>query len=73
MSDQHTIKFTIKQDGTVYEEVYGVKGTGCIDLTDSIENQLGNIQWRKETNDYYQTVDLTQDVTLQYDQDTNKE
>ena len=73
MSEQETIKFTIKQDGTVYEEVYGIKGTQCIDLTESIENQLGNVQWRKETEDYYKPVNLNKDVTLQYDQDTNKE
>ena len=51
---EQTIKFSIRQDGTVTEEVIGVKGTQCIDLTESIESKLGNIQWRKETPDYYQ-------------------
>ena len=28
-----SIKFTIRQDGTVTEEVIGVTGTQCLDLT----------------------------------------
>ena len=40
---KETIKFTIRQDGTVLEEVSGVKGTQCLDLTESIENQLGDV------------------------------
>ena len=71
MAQQETIKFTIRQDGTVTEEVIGVKGTQCIDLTESIESKLGNIQWRKETPDYYQKQTLDKDVTLHVDQNTN--
>ena len=70
MSEQ-TIKFSIRQDGTVTEEVIGVKGTQCIDLTESIESKLGNIQWRKETPDYYQKQTLEKDVTLHVNQNTN--
>ena len=66
-----TIKFSIRQDGTVTEEVIGVKGSQCIDLTESIESKLGNIQWRKETPDYYQKQTLEKDVTLHVDQNTN--
>ena len=68
---EQTIKFSIRQDGTVTEEVIGVKGTQCIDLTESIESKLGNIQWRKETPDYYQKQTLDKDVTLHVDQNTN--
>ena len=68
---EQTIKFSIRQDGTVTEEVLGVKGTQCIDLTESIESKLGNIQWRKETPDYYQKQTLDKDVTLHVDQNTN--
>ena len=68
---EQTIKFSIGQDGTVTEEVIGVKGTQCIDLTESIESKLGNIQWRKETPDYYQKQTLEKDVTLHVDQNTN--
>ena len=68
---EQTIKFSIRQDGTVTEEVIGVKGTQCIDLTESIESKLGNIQWRKETPDYYQKQTLEKDVTLHVNQNTN--
>tara|TARA_B100000287_G_C20053183_1_gene551223 strand:- start:223 stop:417 length:195 start_codon:yes stop_codon:yes gene_type:complete len=63
---KETIKFTITQDGTVTEEVIGVKGTQCLDLTEKIENALGNIDWRKETSDYYNKAQIVenQNVTL---------
>tara|TARA_B100001996_G_scaffold3719_1_gene3179 strand:- start:2627 stop:2833 length:207 start_codon:yes stop_codon:yes gene_type:complete len=66
---QETIKFTISQDGTVTEEVMGVKGTQCLDLTEKIEEKLGIVQWRKETDEYYQTVNQEENVTLQHNQD----
>tara|TARA_B100001250_G_C19275999_1_gene561210 strand:- start:12 stop:218 length:207 start_codon:yes stop_codon:yes gene_type:complete len=66
---QETIKFTIRQDGTVTEEVMGVKGTKCLDLTEKIEEKLGTVQWRKETDEYYQTVTQEENVTLQHNQD----
>ena len=37
---QHTIKFVIKQDGTVTEEVIGVVGNECENLTKNIEEKL---------------------------------
>ena len=63
---KETIKFTITQDGRVTEEVIGVKGTQCLDLTEKIENALGDIDWRKETSDYYNKAQIveTQNVTL---------
>ena len=69
--EKQTLKFTIRQDGTVTEEVTGIKGTQCLDLTEKIENKLGKVEWRKETTDYYQTSNLQKDVTLQYDQNQN--
>ena len=69
MMKKQTIKFTIGQDGTVTEEVIGTQGTQCLDLTEKIEDKLGNVQWRKETPDYYKQ----ENVTLQYNQDQNQE
>ena len=46
----------------------GVKGTQCLDLTEKIEEQLGTVKWRKETQEYYQTVTTEENVTLQHDQ-----
>ena len=53
MAEPQRIKFCISQDGTVTEEVMGVKGTQCLNLTEKIEEQLGDIKWRKETSEYY--------------------
>ena len=71
MSEKQTLKFTIRQDGTVTEEVIGVQGTQCVNLTEKIENELGDIQWRKETSDYYKQENLQKDVTLQHNQNEN--
>ena len=65
MAQRHSIKFSISQDGTVTEEVSGVKGTQCLDLTTKIEERLGIVQWRKETPEYYQTLEQEDNVTLQ--------
>tara|TARA_B100001996_G_scaffold146349_1_gene111545 strand:+ start:342 stop:557 length:216 start_codon:yes stop_codon:yes gene_type:complete len=71
MTKQTILKFSIRQDGTVTEEVTGLKGTQCLDLTEKIEKQLGTVQWRKETDEYYQTVTEQENVTLQRNQDQN--
>tara|TARA_R100000008_G_C3420463_1_gene84630 strand:- start:109 stop:324 length:216 start_codon:yes stop_codon:yes gene_type:complete len=68
MAEAQRIKFTIKQDGTVTEEVMGVKGTQCLDLTSKIEEQLGDIKWRKETSEYYEN----ENVALQHDQNQDQ-
>ena len=62
------IKFIIAQDGTVTEEVMGVKGTQCLDLTEEIEEKLGTVKWRKETSEYYQNITTQENVTFQHDQ-----
>jgi|TARA_R100000008_G_C3536889_1_gene142556 hypothetical protein len=53
---QETIKFIIKQDGTVTEEVMGVYGDACEKLTENVEKKLGNIQYREPTADMYRSV-----------------
>ena len=52
-----TIKFTITQDGTVTEEVQGVKGSKCESLTKNIEDRLGIIENRIHTPSYYQKIE----------------
>ena len=53
---QQTIKFSIKQDGTVIEEVAGVVGTDCQNLTRTIEEKLGTVIKVQHKPEYYQTV-----------------
>ena len=38
-----TIKYTIKTDGTIEEEVQGVCGHACKRVTCSIENDVGDV------------------------------
>ena len=65
---QETIKYSIRQDGKVTQEVFNVSGDACLNLTEDIEIELGDLEDRTYTVDYYQPANLNQDVTLQYDQ-----
>ena len=61
-----TIKFTIRQDGTVTEEVIGVVGNGRQGLTKNIEEKLGEVQRVEHKSSYYQnkeTVNVDQPLT----------
>ena len=53
------IIFRILQDGTVEETVEGVVGSGCLEITEKIESDLGVVQWRKEKPEYYQQENVT--------------
>ena len=62
---QQTIKFTIRQDGTVTEEVMGVVGTDCENLTKRIEERLGVVEKVEHKPEYYQQKQtIEEDVTL---------
>ena len=66
MSRRESIKFTIRQDGTVIETVEGVYGAECENLTRNIEEKLGEVYFREPTADQFQVVpiDLEQNVTF---------
>ena len=66
---QQQIKFTIRQDGLVSEEVMGVVGDACQDLTKSIEDKLGEVTYIETKPEYYQQ----ENVTLQHNQNENQE
>ncbi len=62
---KETIKYTIRQDGNVTEEVFNVPGDVCVKMTEDIEIKLGDLQNRVYTADYYnQELDLTKDITI---------
>ena len=67
--EKETIKFSIRQDGTVDEEVFGVIGNVCQDLTKTIEEKLGNVTYVETKPEYYQQ----ENVTLQHNQNENQE
>ena len=60
--NQQKIKFTIRQDGLVTEEVFGAVGNECQDITKSIEEKLCNVNYVETKPEYYQN-----NVTLQHD------
>ena len=67
---QQSIKFTIRQDGTVTEEVMGVVGNDCQNLTKRIEERLGVVERVEYKPEYYEQKQTTEeDVTLQHHQD----
>ena len=59
---QQTIKFTIKQDGTVTEEVIGAVGIECENLTRNIEEKLGVVQRVEYKPEYYQAVTIEETI-----------
>ena len=65
---QQQIKFTIRQDGTVTEEVSGVIGNECESITRTIEKKLGSLSYREVKPEYYNN-----NVTLQHNQNETQE
>ena len=58
---QQTVKFTIRQDGTVTEEVMGVVGTDCENLTKRIEERLGVVERVEHKPEYYEQKQTTEE------------
>ena len=56
---KETIKFTIRQDGVVEEEVIGVQGDTCQGLTKDLEAKLWDLQMRVYKSEYYKQKDVT--------------
>ena len=69
MSTKKTLKFNVRQDGTVTEEVLGNVGNACENLTAEIEKRLGAVTQRVHKAEYYQQE--VENVTLQHHQDHN--
>ena len=59
---QQTIKFSIKQDATVTEEVIGAVGNECENLTRNIEEKLGVVQRVEHKPEYYQSVNIEETI-----------
>ena len=67
---KQTLKFTIRQDGYVTEEVIGVIGNQCQEITKSIEEKLGEVSYVETKPEYYQSQE---NVTLQHNKNENQE
>lgn len=70
MSKNETIKFIIRQDGTVIEEVMEVESGDCINLTESIEEALGSVVTREYKPEYYNNVALQHNQNKDQEQTT---
>ena len=68
MTKQTKLKFTIRQDGLVTEEVIGVVGNACQDLTKLIEERIGQVTYIETKPEFYQQQNTQTDVTLQHNQ-----
>ena len=68
MPEQQKLRFSIRQDGTVTEEVIGTVRSECISLTEQIEEKLGVLQTRQFKPEFY-----SNNVALQHDQNKIKE
>ena len=68
MPEQTKLKFSIRQDGLVSEEVFGTVGNECENLTKSIEEKLGNVTYVETKPEYYQQ----ENVSLQHNQNEDQ-
>ena len=68
MPEQQKLKFSIRQDGTVTEEVIGTVRSECISLTEQIEEKLGVLQTRQFKPEFY-----SNNVSLQHNQNKIEE
>ena len=66
--EKQTLKFTIRQDGTVTEEVIGVVGNECQEITAAVEKKLVNVTYVETKPEFYQQQNTQKDVTLQHNQ-----
>ena len=73
MSKQRKLKFTIRQDGYVTEEVIGAESHECINLTESLEKKLGELETRQFKPEFYQPAIVNEHVTLQRNKNENQE
>ena len=64
-----SIKFTIRQDGTVTEEVTGTVSNECEELTKLIDNKLGTVTQKLYKPEYYQQKIQQENVSLHMHQD----
>jgi|TARA_B100000029_G_scaffold349333_1_gene341667 hypothetical protein len=67
--EKQTIKFRIRQDGTVEEQVEGCTGPACEILTKDINEKLGELQYIEHSSAYYQSQEDVENVTLHANQD----
>ena len=67
---QQIIKFMIRQDGTVTEEVIGAVGNECENLTRNIEEKLGVVQTVEHKPEYYKAAISVEETIQEFTHDS---
>ena len=63
---QRTVRFTIRPDGRVEEQVEGIAGEACQQLTEKLEAALGTVEQRQPTAEaFLQPEDQSQTLPTQ--------
>ena len=63
---QRTVRFRIRPDGRVEEQVEGVTGDACLQLTDRLEEALGTVERRQPTSEAFtSTQSITQSQSVE--------
>lgn len=55
--EHHELVIQIAPDGTVKLEVQGVSGSGCMDITRELENDIGKVLTREKKPEYFSVKD----------------
>tara|TARA_B100001250_G_scaffold265768_1_gene229237 strand:+ start:517 stop:732 length:216 start_codon:yes stop_codon:yes gene_type:complete len=66
MTKKQTLKFTIRQDGHVTEEVIEAASAQCVELTRQIDIKLGELETRQFKPEFYQPAIVNEHVSLQH-------
>jgi len=53
---ERALRFRIRPDGRVEEQVEGVEGDACLQLTERLESALGTVERRQPTSDAFVTT-----------------
>ena len=73
MTKKQTLKFTIRQDGHVTEEVIEAASAQCVELTRQIDIKLGELETRQFKPEFYQPAIVNEHVSLQHNKDQDQE
>jgi hypothetical protein len=65
MALKREMKITIGPDGNVAIEVTGVPGGECLDFTQFIEEELGEVIDREHTAEFYQATDEEEHIKVE--------
>jgi hypothetical protein len=60
------IKIIIDCDGKVTFEAHGAKGSQCLNLTDHLEQGIGEVIERRKTGEYYQSSSLNMENRINH-------